>query len=28
MRSLGWVTTERRAITVHDRDALRRRAQA
>ena len=28
MRSLGWVTTERRAITVHDRDALQRRAQA
>ena len=28
MRSLGWVTTERRAITVHDREALRRRAQA
>jgi CRP/FNR family cyclic AMP-dependent transcriptional regulator len=26
MRSLGWVTTERRAITVHDLDAVQRRA--
>lgn len=26
MRGLGWVTTERRAITVHDLDNLRRRA--
>jgi CRP/FNR family cyclic AMP-dependent transcriptional regulator len=28
MRSLGWVTTGRRAITCHDLDALRRRAAA
>lgn len=28
MRGLGWVTTGRRAITCHDLDALRRRAEA
>jgi CRP-like cAMP-binding protein len=28
MRSLGWVTTERRAITVHDVEGLTRRASA
>ena len=28
MRGLGWVTTERRAITVHDLDGLGRRASA
>jgi CRP-like cAMP-binding protein len=27
MRGLGWITTERRSITVHDLDGIRRRAK-